>query len=158
MLAAVLLSIGRRVRPGYLNVLFAPRFAIPLFLATIGAFFLRWVLGRFGASADQVLQVAAIPIPDWQRIIFGRGALAHPLFYSALIPFVGAVIGVAARGLRPVFAGLAIGFAAFLAYAAWAKAPALAYLPFVFLARPWLVANALVCLFVARALLRREAA
>jgi serine protease len=158
LLAGVLVSIGRKMRPGYLNVLFSPKFAIPLMLTTVGAFFLRWISGRFGGSAEAMLDSAAIPLPDWQKIIFGRGSLANPLFYSALIPIVGAVIAVAVKGLRPVMAGLAIGFAAFLAYAAWAKAPALAYLPLTFLARPWLVVNALVCAFMSRALLRKESA
>ena len=38
-----------------------------------------------------------------------------------------------------------------------AHAPALAWLPFTFLAIPWLAVNALICLFVARAMLRKEA-
>jgi serine protease len=40
----------------------------------------------------------------------------------------------------------------------WANAPALSWLPFTFLAIPWLVVNALICLFVARAMLKREVA
>jgi serine protease len=127
-------------------------------MATVGAFFLRWLSGHFGAGADGALSAAAIPIPDWQKIIFGRGTLANPIFYSALIPIVCSLIAVGVKGLRPVFAGLALGFAAFLGYAAWAKAPALAYLPFTFLARPWLIVNAIICLFVTRALVRKEAA
>ena len=51
---------------------------------------------------------------------------------------------------------LALGFAGFLAYAAFAQAPALAWLPFHFLAVPWLALNALICVFVARALVRKE--
>ena len=35
--------------------------------------------------------------------------------------------------------------------------PALAWMPFNFLALPWLVINTVVCLFIARALLRKEA-
>ena len=104
-----------------------------------------------------MLDAAAIPIPDWQRIIFGRGKLANPLFYSALIPVLRLALRASSgRALRPVIGGLAIGFAGFLAYAALAKAPALAWLPFTFLAMPWLVVNTLVCLFVARAMLKKE--
>ena len=60
--------------------------------------------------------------------------------------------------MRPFIGGLAVGFAGFLAYAAFARAPALAWMPFTFLALPWLVVNALVCLFIARAMLKRETA
>ena len=58
------------------------------------------------------------------------------------------------KGMRPAVGGLALGFAGILGYSAWAHAPALAWLPFTFLAIPFLVLNALVCLFIARAMLR----
>ncbi|HZA14087.1 MAG TPA: S8 family serine peptidase [Myxococcaceae bacterium] len=156
MLVVVLLTLRPRLRPGYLNVLLRPAFLIPLVLATVGLFFLRSsTVGGFGG---EVLDALSLPIPDWQRIIFGRGRLANPLFYSALLPVALSLVAIKAKSLRPVIGGLSLGFAAFLAYAAWAKAPALAYLPFTFLAIPWLVTNALVCLVVTRAMLKREAA
>ncbi|HSP18819.1 MAG TPA: DUF5942 domain-containing protein, partial [Myxococcaceae bacterium] len=82
--------------------------------------------------------------------------LASPLMYSALLPGVTALLAVKWRALRPVVAGLSLGFSAFLLYAAWAKAPGIAYLPFTFLARPWLVLNGLLAGLVCRAMLRRE--
>jgi serine protease len=100
-----------------------------------------------------------LPIPDWlNRIIFGRGSLANPIVYSAAVPVVASLFAIKWKGIRPVIGGLAIGFAGILAYSAWANAPALAWLPFTFLAIPWLAFNALVCLFVARAMLKKEAA
>ncbi len=158
LLAVVLLTLGKRARPGYLNILFSPGFAVPFVLATVGVFFLHRFLGHLSGAGGEVLEIASLPIPDWERIIFGRGKLANPLFYSALIPLVASVIAIKLKGLRPVIAGLAIGFAGFLGYAAFAHAPGLAWLPFQFLAIPWLVVNAFVCLFVARAMLDREAA
>lgn len=153
LLAIVLLTLRPRLRPGYLNVLFRPTFFIPLGLVTVGLFFLRgFASGGDGAS------VLSSPLPDWFDIIFGRGRRANPLVYSALIPGFLALFAVKATRLRPVVAGLSLGFAGFLSYAAWAKAPALAYLPFTFLAIPWLLGHALVCLVIARALLRRDAA
>jgi serine protease len=156
MLAVVLLTLRPRLRPGYFNALIRPTFLIPLVLATVGLFFLR--SSGTGGSASEVLDALSLPIPDWQRIIFGRGRLANPLFYSALVPLVLSLVAIKAKGLRPLIAGLSLGFAAFLAYAAWAKAPALSYLPFTFLAIPWLLTNALLCLVVSRAMLKREAA
>lgn len=154
LLALVLLSLRRKERPGYLNVLVRPAFFLPLILATVGLFFIQWLWS--GTPAAAVLDAAALPIPDWDRLLFGRGKLANPLFYSALLPMIFSLAAVKLTGLRPTMGGLAIGFAAFLGYAAWAKAPALAYLPFTFLAVPWLVVNALVCLVIARAMLRQE--
>ncbi|KFE66637.1 S8 family serine peptidase [Hyalangium minutum] len=156
LLAVVLLTLGRRERPGYLNLIFKPSFVVPLVLATVGMFFARsWFGGAAGASGDGV-DALWLPIPDWQRIIFGRGKLANPLFYSALIPVVLSFFAIKFRGLRPAIGGLALGFAGFLSYAAWSKAPGLAYMPFTFLAMPWLVVNAIISVFIARAMLKKE--
>src|SRR5581483_854001 len=154
-LAFVLLTLGKKERPGYLNILFRPGFAVPLVLTTVGIFFARWL----GDPSSATVQSITLPIPDWlQKIIFGRGSLANPVVYSAAIPIVGSLFAIKFKGLRPVMGGLAVGFAGILGYSAWAHAPALAWLPFTFLAIPWLAANALVCLFVARAMLKKEKA
>jgi serine protease len=112
-------------------------------------------VGGVPGAAGEVVQVAWLPIPDWQRIIFGTRTVS-PLFYSALIPLVLSIFAIKFKGLRPALGGLALGFAGFLAYTAWVKAPALAWMPFTFMARPWLVVNVLICLFISRAMLRRE--
>jgi serine protease len=158
MLAFVLLTLGKGARPGFLNILFKPSFLVSLVLSTVGVFFARsWFGGADGAAAD-VVNAVSLPIPDWEKIIFGRGKLANPLFYSALIPMVLSFFAIKWTGLRPAIGGLAIGFAGFLAYGAWAKAPALSYMPFTFLAMPWLVVNTLICLFIARAMLKKDSA
>jgi serine protease len=158
LLALVLLTMRGRERPGYLNVLVRPSFLVPLVLATVGVFFARsWFGGASGVAGD-VVDVAWLPIPDWQRIIFGRGKLANPLFYSSLIPLLLSFLAIKFKGIRPAIGGLALGFAGFLAYAAWSKAPALAWMPFHFLAMPWLVINTFICLIIARAMLRKESA
>jgi serine protease len=156
LLALVLVTIRGRQRPGYLNILFRPSFLIPLVLATVGVFFARSLFGGASGVAGDVVDAVWLPIPDWQRIIFGRGKLANPLFYSSLIPLVLSILAIKFREARPAIGGLALGFAGFLAYAAWSKAPALAWMPFSFLAVPWLVINVFICLFIARAMLRKE--
>ena len=154
MLAFVLLTLGTKERPGFLNVLATPGFIIPLMLTTVGAFFVQWV-----ASPSAATTAITLPIPDWlNRIIFGRGSLANPLVYSAAIPVVASLFAIKWKGLRPVIGGLSIGFAAILGYTIWANAPALAWMPFTFLAIPWLAVNALICLFVSRAMLKQETA
>lgn len=152
LLAGVLLTLRGRERPGYLNVLFGPRFLLSLLLTTVGAFFLRWL------GDGDTLSAASLPLPDLERIIFGRGRLANPLMYSALVPLLLSFVAIARKSLRPVVAGVSLGFAAMLAYAAWSGAPALAWLPFKALAMPWLTVHAFICLFIGRAMLRREEA
>ena len=156
LLALVLLTLGRRARPGYFNLLFKPSFLLPLVLATVGVFFARSIFGGASGAAGDVVSAVSLPIPDWERIIFGRGKLANPLFYSALIPMVLSIFAIKFRGLRPAIGGLAIGFAGFLGYAAWSKAPGLSYMPFTFLAMPWLIVNAAICVFISRAMLKKD--
>jgi len=153
LLAFVLLTLGHKERPGYLNVLASPGFLLPLAVTTMGVFAARWV-----AAPSEFTTSIVLPIPDWlNKIIFGRGALANPIVYSAIPAFVLAMIAIPLKAIRPAVGGVALGFAGILAYTAWAKAPALAWLPFTFLAVPWLLFNVLVCLFIARAMLKKEA-
>jgi len=157
LLVLLLLSLKTKTRPGYLNVLLNPATLLPLLLSTVGLWFLKLLWQRFIGHPPAAAEVLSLPLPDWQRILFGRGRLASPLMYSALVPAVAALLAVRWRTLRPVVAGLSLGFAGFLLYAAWAKAPGLAYLPFTFLARPWLVLNGVAAALLCRAMLRREA-
>jgi serine protease len=158
LLALLLLSMNPRFRPGYLNVFLNPATLLPLILSTVGFWFVKLLWQRWFGPAPTAAEVLSLPLPDWERIVFGRGRLANPLVYSALAPAVAALVAVKWRAIRPVVAGLALGFAGFLLYAAWAKAPGLAYLPFTFLARPWLIVNGLICALLCRSLLRREVA
>jgi serine protease len=158
ILLLLLLSLNPRVRPGgVLNVLLDPKLLLPLLLSSVGFFVLRVIWQKWVGSPPAAVDGLSLPLPDWERIIFGRGRLAHPLFYSALIPVLVALPSMGWKRLRPVAAGVALGFAGFLGYAAWTRAPGLSWLPFHVLALPWLVGNALVCALLARALLiRRE--
>lgn len=151
LLIPLLLTLKKRGRPGYLDLLLQPKFAIPIVLSTVGLLFIRSWFGSPGSSVSSLWW----PLPDWERIIFGRRP-ASPIFYSVLIPLIGSMLAIRWRMMRPVVAGLALGFAGFLSYAAWANTPPISYLPFSFLAVPWLAVNALLCLFVARAMLRSQ--
>jgi serine protease len=156
LLALLLLSLKTKTRPGYLNVLLNPATLLPLLISTVGLWFLKLLWQRFVGHPPAAAEVLSLPLPDWERILFGRGKLASPLMYSALIPGIAALVAVRWRTLRPVVAGLSLGFAGFLLYAAWAKAPGIAYLPFTFLARPWLVLNGAAAALMCRAMLRKE--
>lgn len=153
LLAFVLLSLSKKERPGYLNVLLSPSVLAVLTVTTLGLLVFRAV------APSELTTSLVLPLPDWlNRIIFGRGSLANPLIYSALIPVVAALFGIKLKGARPAIGGLALGFAGILAYTAWANTPPLAWLPLKVMALPWLVVNTLVCLFIARAMLRKERA
>jgi serine protease len=156
LLVLLLVSLKTKARPGYLNVLLNPATLLPLLLSTVGLWFLKLLWQRFIGHPPAAAEVLSLPLPDWERILFGRGRLANPLMYSALVPAVASLFALKWRGVRPVVAGLSLGFAGFLLYAAWAKAPGIAYLPFTFLARPWLVLNGLFAALLSRAMLRRE--
>ncbi len=157
ILILLLLSLNPKVRPGgALNVLLDPKLLVPLLLSSVGFFVLRVIWQKWVGTPSATVSALSLPLPDWERIVFGRGRLAHPLFYSALIPLLLSLPAVAWKGFRPVAAGIALGFAGFLAYAAWTRAPGLTWLPFHVLAMPWLVANALACALLARALLAKR--
>jgi len=157
LLVLLLISLKTKVRPGYLNVLLNPATLLPLLLSTVGLWFLRLLWQRYVGHPPAAAEALSLPLPDWGRILFGRGRLASPLMYSALVPAAAALFALRWRALRPVVAGLSLGFAGFLLYAAWAKAPGIAYLPFTFLARPWLVLNGLLAALLCRPMLRKEA-
>ena len=157
ILVLLLFSLNPKVRPGgVLNVLLDPKLLLPLLVSSVGFFVLRVIWQKWVGTPSPTVNGLSLPLPDWERIVFGRGRLAHPLFYSALIPLVLALPAVAWKGFRPVAAGIALGFSGFLAYAAWTRAPGLSWLPFHVLALPWLVANALACALLARALLAKR--
>jgi serine protease len=150
----LLLTVPRRGRPGFFGLLLSPAFALPAVLATTGFFFLvqlpvpaPW---RFWLSA------ASLPIPDLDQLLFGASAVANPLFYSALVPFLLSPLGVRLEGARRALCGFSCGYAGALASAAWLGAPTLAWLGPAYLAVPWLVLNTLICLFAARAMLSAQ--
>ncbi|MGO9831417.1 MAG: S8 family peptidase [Myxococcaceae bacterium] len=157
ILILLLLSLNPKVRPGgVLNVLLDPKLLLPLLLSSVGFFVLRVIWHKWGGTPSTTVDALSLPLPDWERIVFGRGRLAHPLFYSALPPLLLALPAVAWKSFRPVAAGIALGFAGFLAYAAWTRAPGLSWLPLQVLAVPWLLANVVACAVLARALLAKR--
>jgi serine protease len=157
IIAVILGLLVRRslVATGIPRFRLTPGFWVMALLGAAGFFFLRWLNLGGVPVAGPVSAAISLPIPDWERWIFGPGK-ANPLFYSALIPIALSIVGSRIRSLRSVLAGLCIGFAAFLGYAAFTGAPAIAWMPFRFLAMPWLVVNALIALILSRGLLKKE--
>jgi serine protease len=138
-LGAALLTLPRGRRSAPLAALAG------LLLGASGLFFLRTL--PLGALA-----FLSRPVPEWPGLWLGGGR-PSPFWWSAGIPLTAAFVTLRALRLREAAAGLALGFAGVLAYAALAGPPDLALVPWRTLSSVWLVLNAAVCLFVGRALL-----
>lgn len=87
-------------------------------------------------------------LPSWGIPIMGAANHGNPLLLSCLIPMVLSIVVVEKPALRALVAGLAAGFAAHLLFAAVLSTVSVLYVP-VLLGRLWLVANGLLCVFLA---------
>ena len=114
--------------------------------------FVRLAIGTAASGPDCTVTpccgtaIAASPVA-------GHG---NALFFSALIPLVMLAVGYGAPRLRGVLAGVAVGCAAHLAFFAVVPMTTLHYVPHAFgFASIWLAVNAIACVLLARAALRR---
>jgi serine protease len=119
-------------------------------LGASGLFFLPQLAPE--VSTWPVLNMLSHGMPSWDQSILGTGG--HALFFSALIPFALLVVGYGAPKLRAPLAGLAVGFAAHLVFAAVAGATAVSA-PIIGVSTIWLAVNAIACVLIARTALRR---
>ncbi len=122
-------------------------------IGSSGLFFLPYIAPSL--SSLPVLHALTHGVPSWDMALLGPTGHGNALFFSALIPLALLAIGYGVPKLRAPLAGLAIGFAAHLAF--------FAVVPFVTVHVPalfgvgalWLAVNALVCIGLARLALRR---
>lgn len=145
----LLLRRGRMPRP----IRAGAAFLVPLVLTGVGLFFLPAIVPHFPG-----LGVLSAPLMDWGLFAFGASAHANPLTWSALVPFVLALLLFQNRRLRPVLAGIAAGTAAFLLQGLFSAQADVVFLPGRFLDAIWLLVNALGAFLLAWALTRKEAA
>lgn len=87
-------------------------------------------------------------IPSWGIPLMGAAHHGNPILLSCLIPMLLSIVVVEKPALRSLVSGLAAGFAAHLLFAAALSTVSLLYVPVV-LARLWLIANGLLCIFLA---------
>ena len=87
-------------------------------------------------------------LPSWSIPLMGAAHHGNPLFLSCLLPMLLSVVVVERPALRALVSGLAAGFAAHLLFAAALSTVSVLYIPAV-LGRLWLVANGLLCVFLA---------
>ena len=125
--------------------LFSFLFSLAMFIASSGVFFVEYLPLSFLPST--LVQVVSSPFANLDRALLGYGAAAiHPLFHSALIPFV-LVIALLANKWGRIFAiGFALGMASHLFIDAFFSFANVTYLPGgFFLDKAWLILNSLFC-------------
>ena len=87
-------------------------------------------------------------LPSWGIPLMGAAHHGNPLLLSCLIPMLLSILVVEKPALRAIISGLAAGFAAHLFFAAAMSTVSVLYMP-ILLGRLWLVANGLLCVFLA---------
>lgn len=117
---------------------------VPAFFTGVGAFFLPLLVSHIVPGVDLAMR----PLAEWDAVL--AGAEWHrwlPLANAGVV--VGLVgLGFGRKSLRSTVGGIALGVAAYLAATAWMGDTAG---PFgTFALRGWTIANALVCLWIAR--------
>jgi serine protease len=138
-------GLGTKLGLGYLGGVVA---------GASGLFFLPYIAPAL--SSMPVVHALTHGLPSWDLGLLGATGHGNALFFSAAIPLVLLAIGYGVPKLRGVLAGVAIGVAAHLAFFAVVPMMSLHYVPHAFgLASIWLAFNAVVCVLLARAALRR---
>jgi serine protease len=142
-LLGVLWLVGRRIRKGGGKVARTVGSVAGAVVASVGLFPLAplFGLGRFTTLAMR-------PLGEWDLVLMGAGFHRWLLLASALPAIALTMLGFASKRFRPFIGGLALGTAALCAQMAWSGDVAFVGGPM--LARVWAVANALVCLWLAR--------
>ncbi|MFN0245586.1 MAG: S8 family serine peptidase [Kofleriaceae bacterium] len=139
------LGAGVKLGAGYL---------VGVVVGASGLFFLPHVSATLAEAP--VLEMLSHGMPSWDMSILGAAGHGNAVFFSALIPFVLLAVGYGVPKLRAPLAGLTLGVAAHLVFAAITPAMALSYVPSMFGFAPiWLAVNAIVCVLLARTALRR---
>ncbi|MFA5508593.1 MAG: S8 family serine peptidase [Vulcanimicrobiota bacterium] len=116
----------------------------PAVLASSGFFFLP----VFFPGETAWCNMWTLGLPSWGIPILGAAHHGNPLFLSCLLPMLLSIVVVEKPVLRALVGGLAAGFAAHLLFAAVMSTVSVLYVP-VLLGRLWLVANGLLCVFLA---------
>lgn len=118
-----------------------------------GLFFLPYVAP--GVSSLPVVHALTHGLPSWDLSVLGASGHGNALFFSALAPLALLAVGYGVPRLRGLLAGLAVGVAAHLAFFAVVPLASLHVPVLLGTSAIWLLANAALCLVLARLALKR---
>jgi len=113
-------------------------------LASSGFFFLALIWPCNTAWSN----FFTLGLPSWGIPLMGAAHHGNPLILSCLLPMLLSIVVVEKPVLRALVAGLSAGFAAHLLFAAAMSTVSVLFVP-VLLGRLWLIANGLLCVFLA---------
>ena len=138
-------GLGTKLGFGYLGGVIA---------GASGLFFLPYIAPSLSSMPG--IHALTHGLPSWDLGLLGASGHGNALFFSAAIPLALLAVGYGVPKLRGVLAGIAVGVAAHLAFFAVVPMTSLHYVPHVFgLGWMWLSLNAVACVLLARAALRR---
>ena len=147
-------AVAASARRRGLAVKLGPSYLGGVVLGASGLFFLPYIAPSLASLP--VIETLTRGLPSWDLSLLGPSGHGNALFFSALLPLGALAVGYGVPKLRAPLAGLAIGFAAHLAFFAVVPMIGLHYVPGVFgLASMWLAINAVACVLLARLALRR---
>lgn len=143
-------AVGRRIRRRGAKLSRAPAAVLGALVASVGLFPLVPLLGwtPHAGTMAALHELAARPLGEWDLVLVGAGLHRWLLLASALPAVALTGLGFASRRVRPLIGGVALGTAALLLQMAWAGDTA--FVGGALLSRVWILANALVCLWLAR--------
>jgi serine protease len=147
-------AVAASARRKGLGVKLGPTYLAGVVVGASGLFFLPYLAPAL--SSAPVIEALTRGLPSWDLALLGPLGHGNALFFSALVPLGLLALGYGVPKLRAPLAGLAIGVAAHLAFFAVVPMTSVQYMPSAFgLESIWLVANAIACVLLARAALRR---
>lgn len=130
----------------------APLLWVALVLASSGLFFLPWIVRLPYPLAGLLSE----PIASWGLVLLGPGWHLTPLLGSAVLPLASGILLAGSRRGAGAAAGLALGFAGFLLWSAFAGQADVLWIPGRLLDRIWLFGHGAACLPLAYLLLKRS--
>jgi hypothetical protein len=94
------------------------------------------------------MEITMRPLGEWDIVLFGAGVHRWLPLASALPAIALSAVGFSSVRLRPYIGGVALGSAALLSQMVWSAD--VAFVGGSLIAPVWAIANALVCVWIAR--------
>lgn len=141
VLIIIVLIIGSGV---FNRIKFSPQFYLAWLIGSSGLFFLPMLL-NFRFPGEDFLTHG---FSSWDYLVLGIGSHKNPIFYSALFPFVLAVVLYKTK-LQNLAAGFSAGVAATLVFSTFFTSADVCWIPGSFLLdKIWLLLNATVLIII----------